>query len=114
MSLTTQTNFNKPFPRIAGDLARLARWFGDCLHTWATNYIAYRERQIALAALRRYSDRDLKDIGLYRCQLEAAVAGRLQNEFGVMASMPVAPQPVAPQPVAPQSIESRIPEKLAA
>lgn len=40
------------------------------LNHWVSAIIARRECQANLVALRRLSDRDLRDIGLYRCQLD--------------------------------------------
>jgi uncharacterized protein YjiS (DUF1127 family) len=50
-------------------LARLRR----VVNTWIADALAYRERQAAIHALRLYDDRELKDIGLYRGQIEQAV-----------------------------------------
>ena len=43
-------------------------------HWWAA-YIDWRLRRLAIAQLRGMSDRELKDIGLFRSQLESAVRG---------------------------------------
>ena len=45
---------------------RLRRWIGHAVDSWVVSMLAYRERQAALYALRHLSDRELKDMGLYR------------------------------------------------
>jgi uncharacterized protein YjiS (DUF1127 family) len=50
-------------------LARLGRG----IDRWVASLIARRARQAALAALFSLGDRELKDIGLYRSQLNDAV-----------------------------------------
>jgi uncharacterized protein YjiS (DUF1127 family) len=52
-------------------LARLRR---GLLH-WLDAALAYRERRAALFALRQWDDRELKDIGLNRGQIEQVVGG---------------------------------------
>jgi uncharacterized protein YjiS (DUF1127 family) len=47
-----------------------ARWLrrrlGHAVDAWVMSMLAYRERQAALHALRYFSDRELKDMGLRR------------------------------------------------
>jgi uncharacterized protein YjiS (DUF1127 family) len=50
-------------------LARLRR----VVNTWVAEALAYRERQAALHALLQYDDRELRDIGLYRGQIEQVI-----------------------------------------
>jgi uncharacterized protein YjiS (DUF1127 family) len=50
-------------------LARLRR----VVNTWVAEALAYRERQASLCALRQYDDRELRDVGLYRCQIEQVI-----------------------------------------
>ena len=50
-------------------LARLRRFVND----WVAEALAYRERQAAIYALRQYDDRELKDIDLYRGQIEQVI-----------------------------------------
>lgn len=47
---------------------------------WWAAYIDWRVRRMAVAQLRGMSDRELKDIGLFRTQLEAAVRGDLARD----------------------------------
>jgi uncharacterized protein YjiS (DUF1127 family) len=49
--------------------ARLRR----VVNTWVAEALAYRERQVALHALRQYDDRELRDVGLYRGQIEQII-----------------------------------------
>jgi uncharacterized protein YjiS (DUF1127 family) len=50
-------------------LARLHR----ALDNWVAAALAYRARRAALFALRGWDDRELKDIGLYRCQIDETI-----------------------------------------
>jgi uncharacterized protein YjiS (DUF1127 family) len=50
-------------------LARLRR----SVNNWVADMLAYRERQAAIHALHEFSDHQLKDIGLYRGQIEYAI-----------------------------------------
>jgi uncharacterized protein YjiS (DUF1127 family) len=61
-----------PFRRGAGAilLARLAR----LINRWIAAIIARHEREADLFALRRLSDRELKDIGLYRGDISEGLA----------------------------------------
>ena len=51
-----------------GAAVALAR-LGRLVNRWIAAFIAHRERQANLVALRRLSDRDLKDIGVCRCEI---------------------------------------------
>jgi uncharacterized protein YjiS (DUF1127 family) len=55
-------------------LARLDR----LINRWVAAMIARREREAALAVLRHFSDRDLKDIGIYRGDIGDALAERAE------------------------------------
>lgn len=48
---------------------------GEALARWWAAYIDWRLNRMALAQLGTMSDRELKDIGLSRTQIEAAVRG---------------------------------------
>jgi uncharacterized protein YjiS (DUF1127 family) len=52
-------------------LARLRR----SVNNWVADVLAHRERQAAIHALHEFSDHQLKDIGLYRGQIENAING---------------------------------------
>jgi uncharacterized protein YjiS (DUF1127 family) len=51
-------------------IVRLAR----LLNGWVAAAIAERERHAQLTVLRTFSDRDLKDVGLNRCQIGEGLA----------------------------------------
>ena len=59
---TTPTEFRRRADIL---LARI----GHLVNRWIANAIARRERQAALHVLRRFSDRELRDIGLNRSDL---------------------------------------------
>ena len=62
--------------RISGRLAA-------ALKSLWTAFIAWRQRQAALAHLQAMSDRELRDIGLSRSQIECAVTGeRARDRVG--------------------------------
>ena len=62
-------------PAAAIFLARLGR----VMNRWIAAVIAHRERQAALFALRHLSDRDLRDIGIYRNDIGDALAERARE-----------------------------------
>jgi uncharacterized protein YjiS (DUF1127 family) len=43
-------------------------------------YLTWRLQQTAIAQLKALSDRDLKDIGVRRCEIESVVKGGLKRE----------------------------------
>jgi uncharacterized protein YjiS (DUF1127 family) len=65
-------------PATSGALSGLVRLFGD----WANGFATYLVRREAIKALRAMNDRELRDIGLSRGHIEAAVTGRPDLEFG--------------------------------
>ena len=70
--LNTTTRYAAPVIRrgVAVILARLGRF--------VDRVIVHRERQANLVALRHLCDRDLKDIGIYRCEIGDALDERAQ------------------------------------
>jgi uncharacterized protein YjiS (DUF1127 family) len=60
---------------IQGTPGGLTRQFG----AWAHALVAYWHRRAAIKALRQLDDRALRDIGLARCHIEAAVGGGALN-----------------------------------
>ncbi len=56
----------------------LARWIAARVNALAAHWVC-RE---AIKALQRLDDRELRDIGLARCQIEAAVSGIGDPELG--------------------------------
>jgi uncharacterized protein YjiS (DUF1127 family) len=62
----------------AGRLSGFFRWIGCCAAALAARW----ERRAAIKALRERDDRELRDIGLARWQIEAAVGGALNPAMG--------------------------------
>jgi uncharacterized protein YjiS (DUF1127 family) len=54
---------------------RPGRYVRRLFHVWARDIAHYFTRRAALKRLREFNDRELRDIGLSRGQLEAAVYG---------------------------------------
>jgi uncharacterized protein YjiS (DUF1127 family) len=54
------------------------RWIGACVHALAVHF----DRRAAIKALHELDDRELRDIGLARCHIEAAVGGALNPDMG--------------------------------
>jgi uncharacterized protein YjiS (DUF1127 family) len=69
MSATLSTLFQ---PAVAVRPGRYAR---RLFHAWARDIAYYFDRRAALKRLRELNDRELRDIGLARGQIEAAVCG---------------------------------------
>jgi uncharacterized protein YjiS (DUF1127 family) len=68
-----------------GAAVALAR-LGRLANRWIAAFIAHRERQANLFALRYLSDRDLKDIGVYRCEIGDALAERARARQRIQQS----------------------------
>jgi uncharacterized protein YjiS (DUF1127 family) len=49
------------------------------MKTWWTAYLARRNEREAILQLRAMSDRELRDIGLTRSQIDGAVRGQLDQ-----------------------------------
>jgi uncharacterized protein YjiS (DUF1127 family) len=69
MSATLSTLFQ---PAVT---VRPGRYVWRLLHAWAGDIAHYYARRAALKRLRECNDRELRDIGLSRSQIEAAVYG---------------------------------------
>lgn len=50
------------------------------LKRWWMAYLTWRLKQAAIAQLGALSDRELKDIGVTRCEIEDAVKGALKRD----------------------------------
>jgi uncharacterized protein YjiS (DUF1127 family) len=74
--VTTSTSFAMTVRTVRGELVALLGHFGRQMDNLATVAIVRWKRQAATAALHRLSDRDLKDIGLHRSGIEAALEER--------------------------------------
>ena len=79
----TMLNNTSPYavtaPGVRRGAAILLARLGRLINSWIAALIAHRERQAELAALRHLSDRDLKDIGLYRNEIGDALAERAEE-----------------------------------
>ena len=69
MSATLSTLFQ---PAVT---VRPGRYVRRLFHAWAHDIAHYFVRRAALKRLREFNDRELRDIGLSRSQIEAAVYG---------------------------------------
>ena len=58
--------------------AGLVRWIGIWAHAVAADW----ERRAAIKALLERDDRELRDIGIVRSQIEAAVGGAFNPDMG--------------------------------
>ena len=63
---------------IQNPLNGMVRWAGKGKLALA----AYLERRAAIKMLRQLDDRELRDIGIMRCHIEAAVTGNADLELG--------------------------------
>ena len=61
---------------IPSPLGGFVRWFGNC----ATSVASYWARREAIKTLRQLDDRALRDIGISRSHIEAAVGGALDQD----------------------------------
>ena len=70
----------QPASPIAGQIASagLSRLLGG----WATGFVTFWARREAIKTLRQMDDRALRDIGIARSQIEAAVHGVVDPTFG--------------------------------
>ena len=71
--LTNSPRFLSSAPTIRRGFALFLARLRRRIDRWVADLIARRARQTALAALSSLSDRELKDMGLYRAQLNDAV-----------------------------------------
>jgi uncharacterized protein YjiS (DUF1127 family) len=72
-------------PAKPGSSGGLVRWIGAAVH----GLLGYLERRAAIKTLRELDDRALRDIGISRCQIEAAVGGALNLATGKLGSRTV-------------------------
>ena len=86
----TMLNNTSPYAATAPGVRRGAAVFlarlGRLINQWIAAVIAHRERQAALVALRHLGDRDLKDIGLYRSDIEDALAEKAKDRLRMQHS----------------------------
>lgn len=67
--LDTTGSFCESPPRKVGGV-----WFSFLARRWVA-YLKWREQRAAIAILRSLDDRILKDLGLYRGEIESIVTG---------------------------------------
>jgi uncharacterized protein YjiS (DUF1127 family) len=73
---TTMSNFSRvTMPRAFGGDS-LSRRVGQALKRCWLAYLDWRLQRLAINRLRSMSDRELKDVGLTRSQIESHVRGR--------------------------------------
>ena len=72
MTMMSSTAAQPASPAAWGGFVRL---LGSMLRTWANNLATYWVRRQAIKTLGQLDDRELRDIGLPRCHIEAAVNG---------------------------------------
>lgn len=77
MTTISQSPAQASIPSLSGGLIR---WIGMGAHAVA----AYWERRAAIKSLLERDDRELRDIGLVRSQVEAAVGGSYSPDMGRM------------------------------
>ena len=77
MTTISQSAAQPSIPSLSGGFVR---WIGVS----AVAVAAYWERRAAIKALLERDDRELRDIGLLRSQIEAAVGGAFNPDMGNM------------------------------
>jgi len=75
MSTISQRPLQPAIPHLADGLARR-------LGIWLHALVTYWERRAAIKTLRELDDRALRDIGIARCHIEAAVGGAFNPDMG--------------------------------
>jgi len=69
------TNFSKAISPDNSAAGALSARIGAALRRWWLAYMEWRLQQMTISRLRCMSDRELRDIGLCRSQIEFAVRG---------------------------------------
>jgi uncharacterized protein YjiS (DUF1127 family) len=59
---------------------KFAAFLGDCINHWLAAWIARQEREAARKMLFSFSDRQLRDIGLVRSQIDDTLSNPHQPE----------------------------------
>jgi len=73
----TTLSRTRPQPAIPNLIGGFVRQIG----TWLYVLLTYLERRAAIKTLQGLDDRALRDIGINRCHIEAAVGGALNPEM---------------------------------
>ncbi len=80
MSMPTSTSYFSAAPSsFRGSLRAFGRSVSRAVNNVIAAIIAQRERQAQLTVLRRLSDRDLRDIGLSRSDIDASLAAAAKD-----------------------------------
>jgi|KBSMisStaDraftv2_1062788.scaffolds.fasta_scaffold2739086_1 uncharacterized protein YjiS (DUF1127 family) len=70
--LNSSSNYTNP--SYAREIVQsVAGWLFGLVNRWVARIIAQREHQATLMILRSLSDRELRDIGIYRSQINSAM-----------------------------------------
>jgi uncharacterized protein YjiS (DUF1127 family) len=100
MTILTASDNASARSRIASGIAGIYDWFGNVSYNCVKSYLAYRECQIAIAKLHGFSDYELRDIGLPRGSIEAAVYGLYsvnESDRPAQGTQPVSSSRKAPE-----------------
>jgi uncharacterized protein YjiS (DUF1127 family) len=79
MIMSTMTRAPAAVAGVSGGSA--SRWLGDVLKRWWVARMRRRLEGLAIRQLRAMSDRELKDIGVVRSQIEFSVRDRALGYF---------------------------------
>lgn len=74
------TIVNAPALQQSSVAPRPQSWLVAMLKAWWIAYLEWRMHQLAANQLRSMSDRELKDIGLTRTQIDAALRGDVARD----------------------------------
>ena len=81
MTMMSSTAAQPASPAAWGGSVRL---LGGVLRTWVNNLATFWVRRQAIKTLRQLDDRELRDLGLPRCHIEAAVNGVTNSNLARM------------------------------
>jgi uncharacterized protein YjiS (DUF1127 family) len=89
--MTMLLNIAQPYATVASAIQRKARFvlkrMGRLLNYWIAAAIATRARQVDSIFLQHLSDRELRDIGLYRGDLAKGLAEAAKSRIRLQQSM---------------------------
>ena len=80
MTMSSTDNDASAEQRVTNDIAAIYDWLADAFHSCVKSYVRHRDRRAAIAYLHSFSDYELRDIGLRRGSIEAAVCGLYLDE----------------------------------
>jgi uncharacterized protein YjiS (DUF1127 family) len=79
MTLLNTNSVYSDRSRIWATIRSIGKAFFRLANGWVAAFIAQRAHQADLAVLHRLSDRQLRDIGIYRCEIDAASADAVRD-----------------------------------